>query len=350
MDTLDNRIFFSVQRVSIFRDLLRDHKLDAYLLCDLPNSFYFTGFWNEGYFSLISQHASWLFLPSLLYDHAKAATFGFHCVKGKVFPNLDEILRKNRFKKVGFDPSAVSFDIGMQLKKRKFIPVPGLVSKLRLIKDDLEISLMRQANHLAVQGLNFLEKRFKPGVSERALSADLNRFYHHHGHGIAFNLIVAAGANSAFPHHITSDYKLKKGDAIICDVGAIWEGYRSDLTRTYPLGKMAPSFWRIFRIVEKAQKEAIHKLKPNVRAVSIDSAARQVIQKAGYGRSFVHNTGHGVGIDIHESPRLGPGSQDVLKAGMVVTVEPGIYLPGKFGVRIEDTLLITQSGHEVLTK
>ncbi len=350
MVTISDQKLILAQRIGAFRDLLREKELDGYFLTDLPNLYYFSGFWNEGYFSLIGLRDSWLFLPSLLYNHARVTTFGFNCLKGKVFPNVKKIIKRHKVEKIGFDPASVQYDLGLELKNLGFVPVPGLVARLRSIKDPLEIDLMRKANHLAVLGLEYLEKRFKPGISERSLSADLNRFYHKYGHGIAFSLIIAAGPNSSFPHHITSDYKLKKGDPITCDVGALWQGYRSDLTRTFPLGKMAPSFWRVFNIVSKAQKDAVERLKPGVLAASVDQVARKVIKKAGFGKAFVHNTGHGVGIDIHEYPRLGPGSKDVLKAGMVVTVEPGIYLPGRFGVRIEDTFLITPTGYEVLTK
>jgi Xaa-Pro aminopeptidase len=169
------------------------------------------------------------------------------------------------------------------------------------------------------------------------------------GDGIAFDLIVAGGANSSFPHHITSDYKLRSGEPVVCDIGATWEGYRSDLTRTFTLGRLPTSFWRVFNIVKLAQKKGIHHLRPGVTAGSIDRASRHVIENSGFGRTFIHSTGHGVGIDIHEHPRIGPGAKDKLKAGMVVTVEPGIYLPGRFGVRIEDTLLVTSNGSEVLT-
>ena len=143
---------------------------------------------------------------------------------------------------------------------------------------------------------------------------------------------------------------MKAGEPVICDIGATWQGYRSDLTRTFTLGKIRGSFSRVYKIVETAQKEGILRIKPGVTAESVDSASRKVIKKLGYGPQFVHSTGHGVGIDIHEDPRIGPGVKDRLKSGMVITVEPGIYLPGQFGVRIEDTLLVTSNGSELLTK
>jgi len=347
---VDSQKLIYAQRKAAFRNLLKGKKLDAYFLGDLSNLYYFTGFWNEGYFSLVGRKEAWLFLPSLLFNQARRETIGFECVKGKVFPSLRKVLTRNRLGKVGFNPAQVSFEMGTELKKLGLAPVPGLVEELRAVKDREEIKLMREAGRLTMEGLEFIKKRLKPGISERTLAADLAHYYFLKAHGLAFNLIVAAGPNSAYPHHITSDYKIRKGDPVIFDVGAVWRGYRSDLTRTLPLGKMTPSFWRVFNIVAGAQKAAIQRLNPGVLAVEVDNAARSFIRNRGFGSAFVHNTGHGVGIDIHEAPRIGPGSKEKLKAGMVVTVEPGIYLPGKFGVRIEDTLLVTPEGPEVLTK
>ena len=168
---------------------------------------------------------------------------------------------------------------------------------------------------------------------------------------LAILTLVRSGCSSgAAPHHLTSDYRLKNGDPVVCDIGATVAGYRSDLTRTFPLGKMPPGYSKVYKLVEKSQREGIRSLRPGITAGAVDAICRRVIAKGGYGDKFIHSTGHGVGIDIHEHPRIGPGAKDKLQTGMVVTVEPGIYLPGKFGVRIEDTLLVTPEGSEVLTK
>jgi len=229
------------------------------------------------------------------------------------------------------------------------VPVPGLLSRLRAVKDSYELQRLRVANHLAAEGIRFIKKKLRAGKSEKQLAAELAYFFNTKGDGIAFDLIIAGGPHSAFPHHINADYRIKAQDQVICDIGATWEGYRSDLTRTLTLGKIPPQFSRVYRIVEMAQKKGIHRIKPGVSAESVDQAARGYIQQQGFGPQFVHSTGHGVGIDIHEDPRLGPGIKDRLKSGMVITVEPGIYLPGLFGVRIEDTLLVTPTGSDRLT-
>jgi len=338
------------QRMRAFQNLLQERKIDGYLLTHLSDLFYFTDYKSEGYYSLISQKEAWLFLPNLLFEQGKASTVGFNCLQGKFFPSMKKIIKKNSLKKIGFDPNQLPYAFGAALVKMGFQPIPGLVVELRAIKDALEMDRLRAANHLAAEGAEFVRKRLKPGRTEKQLSADLAHFFDIKGDGIAFDLIIAGGAHSAFPHHINSDYRLKRGDPVICDIGATWKGYRSDLTRTFTLGRMPPTFSRVFHIVEKAQKEGIRRLRPGVTAGSVDLASRRVIRNHGYGSKFVHSTGHGVGIDIHEHPRIGPGAKERLEAGMVVTVEPGIYLPGKFGVRIEDTLLVTPDGSEILTK
>ncbi len=346
----DNKFKYLEKRVSDFRAVLKDKQLDGYFLSHLSDLYYFTDYRSEGYYALIGLEESWLFLPNLLFEQGKSSTRGFHCLQGKFFDELKSTIEKRKLKKVGFDPNQLSFAFGQSLAKLGFVPVPGLVTELRAIKDAFELKRLSAANHLAARGAEFARKRLKPGRREKQISADLAHFFNLEGDGIAFDLIIAGGANGAFPHHITSDYKLKNGEAVICDIGATWEGYRSDLTRTFPLGRMPDEFTRVFRIVEKSQKDGMRHIKPGVTAGSVDDVCRRIIESEGFGETFVHSTGHGVGIDIHEHPRLGPGATDKLEEGMVVTVEPGIYLPGKFGVRIEDTLLVTKSGSKILTK
>ena len=348
--TMPSKFVYLAKRVTAFRELLKEKKLDGFLLTHLSDLYYFTDYKSEGYYALIGRKDSWLFLPNLLFDQGKASTRGFICLEGKFFEELKKVIAKNKMKRIGFDPAQLSYGFGEALVKMGFVPVSGLVTELRAIKDAFEMDRLRKANHLAALGAEFVRKRLRPGVREKRLSADLAHFFNIEGDGIAFDLIIAGGKNGAFPHHITSDYKLRSGEGVICDIGATWEGYRSDLTRTFPLGRMPTAFTRVFSIVERSQKQGIRHLKPGVTAGSVDDVCRRIIEKEGFGKTFVHSTGHGVGIDIHEHPRIGPGAKDKLEAGMVVTVEPGIYLPGKLGVRIEDTLLITKRGSELLTK
>ena len=346
----DVKFLHLAHRVEAFRELLKEKKLDGFLLTHLSDLFYFTDYKSEGYYGLIGLNESFLFLPGLLYQQGKDVTRGFTCLQGRFFPELERVVREQKMKKIGFDPGQLPYSFGAALVKKGFVPVSGLVTELRAIKDPLELQRLRAANHLAARGAEFVRKRLKPGVQEKKVGADLAHFFNVEGDGIAFDLIIAGGPNGAAPHHITSEYRLRNGDPVVCDIGATVAGYRSDLTRTFPLGKMPPGFSTVFNLVAKSQKEGIRRLRPGVTAGSVDQVCRQIIAKGGYGKTFIHSTGHGVGIDIHEHPRIGPGAKDKLQEGMVVTVEPGIYLPGRFGVRIEDTLLVTSTGSELLTK
>lgn len=346
----DPRQLYLARRVELFRQLLADRNLDGYFVYNLSDLVYFTDFRSEGYYGLMGVNSSWLFTPNLLFDQVRAKTDGFFCLKGRFFPALKKVTAKSKMKRLAFDPGTVPYGMGVALRKLGFEPVAGLVAQLRALKDELELKRLRAANHLAAEGAAFVKGQLKPGRTEKRIAADLAHFFDIHGDGISFELIIAGGPNSAFPHHVSSEYKLRKGDPVICDIGGLWEGYHSDLTRTYTLGTISGAFSRVYKIVEKAQKEGIKRLRPGVTAGSVDAASRRVIRQKGFGPQFVHSTGHGVGLDIHEDPRIGPGSKDRLREGMVVTVEPGIYLPGKFGVRIEDTLIVTSSGSELITR
>lgn len=338
------------RRVRALRDLMREHKVDGYLVTHLPDLFYLTGFKSEGYYVLIGLEEAWLFLPKLLFQDGKESTQGFHCLAGPFWEHLKQVTRNNKLKKLAFDPDNIGYQLGMALIKKGYKGAGGILSQLRIIKDGEEIRVIRKACHLAYLGYLFAKSRVKPGVRESSIAIDLeHRFRRMGSSGIAFDTIIAAGPNSALPHHVTSDYIIKRGDPVVMDLGCMWEGYRSDLTRTVAVGKINGVFNRIYNLVETSQRKAISQVRPGQTAHKIDAIARQVIAQNGYGRYFIHSTGHGVGIDIHESPRIAPGNKEILQSNMVITVEPGIYLPGMYGVRIEDTLLVTPTGQEILT-
>jgi Xaa-Pro aminopeptidase len=191
----------------------------------------------------------------------------------------------------------------------------------------------------------------KPGMRESDVAAEFEYFIKKRGASkTAYDSIVASGPNAAYPHHHTGDRILRRNDIVLCDMAAMVDGYCSDLTRTWFLGSISDDSRRIYDTVDRAQKLSLAAVKPGVKAAQIDRISRDEIERAGYGRRFIHSTGHGVGAEIHESPWVSPASTDTLEPGMVLTVEPGIYIEGWGGVRIEDTVLVTQSGYEVFTK
>jgi Xaa-Pro aminopeptidase len=201
------------------------------------------------------------------------------------------------------------------------------------------------------QALGEMRKIMRPGVREKDVAFALEAAMRRRGaSGAAFDIIVASGPRGALPHGVASDRKMRRGDMITIDYGAVIDGYHADTTRVFSLGKPTRKGRKIYDIVLEAQIAAVETVGPGVTGEEVDAAARRIITDAGYGKNFGHGTGHGVGLHIHEGPRLAPGVDDVLAPGMMVTVEPGIYLPGWGGVRIEDMVLVTKRGKEVLTR
>ncbi len=226
-----------------------------------------------------------------------------------------------------------------------------LIENLRLVKGEAEVAKIKTAQKIAEAAFENILNFIRPGVTEREIALELDFFMLKNGaESLAFETIVASGANSSKPHAVPSDKKVESGDFITMDFGATAEGYRSDMTRTVALTSVTEKQSLVYETVLAAQKAALEVLKPGLSCVEADVAAREVIEAAGYGGFFGHGLGHGVGIEIHEGPTLSPKGKGNLSPGNIVTVEPGIYLPGQFGVRIEDMALITLTGCENLTK
>ena len=222
----------------------------------------------------------------------------------------------------------------------------------RTIKDKNEIAALKKAQEITEQGFAHILPFLKQGISEREAALELEFFMRRQGsEGVSFDFIVVSGKNSSLPHGVPGDKKIQDGDFVTLDFGAVYDGYHADMTRTVAIGSVSDEQKKVYDTVLGAQKNGLSVLRAGISGKEADLAARQVIEKAGYGKYFGHGTGHGVGLEIHEAPRLSPLSFDVsLPAGAVVTVEPGIYIPEKFGVRIEDMVVLTDNGIENLTK
>lgn len=222
-------------------------------------------------------------------------------------------------------------------------------SQLRSIKSDEELQLIRRAADIVAAGIRAGIESIKPGVSELAISSKIEQTIKEQGGEYVPFCIVLSGENTALPHGETSRRKVSVKDVVLMDVGAVYNGYYADLTRTVFVGEATTKQRKIYEIVAKAQENAIQTVKPNVRAEEIDYAARKIIEDAGYGEYFTHRTGHGLGLEVHEEPYIVHGNKTLLKPGMTFTVEPGIYLPGKFGVRIEDDIAVTEKSRKILS-
>ncbi len=237
------------------------------------------------------------------------------------------------------------------LKESEIILADEVMNRLRVTKEEKEISYLKKAAEIADRVGESIQDFIAAGVSEKELSHEIEYRLKSYGDGkLAFSPVVAAGPNSSSPHNLPGDYKIKTGDAITPDFGCLYNNYCSDISRTYFLEHVEQQKAEIYEIVREAQKRAIEKIQPGVEVEKVDLAARNFIEDKGYGDYFLHRTGHGVGLDYHEEPYVKKGNKRKLEPGMVFSVEPGIYLPEKFGVRIEDIVVVRENGAEVLNK
>jgi len=227
---------------------------------------------------------------------------------------------------------------------------PSTVERFRMIKDEEELALIRDAVQLGAKLFDRALEVMRPGIPETEIAAEMEFAARKAGaEEMSFPTIIASGARSALPHGRASSQPVKVSGFVVCDFGVILSGYCSDQTRTVWVGKAPGEARQAYEAVREAQQAAVDAVRPGVAVGDVDAAARTVLQKAGLGRQFTHSTGHGVGLEIHEAPRVASGQKEILKPGMVITVEPGVYFPGKWGVRIEDMVAVTASGYEVLT-
>jgi len=266
---------------------------------------------------------------------------------------MADVCRTRRINRLGFEDQNVTYSLYNRLCKAipaEMVPLSGMIEALRLIKTPDEIAKIRVATQIAMQSYHYIQDFLKPGVKEIEIAGEIERFIRFEGATCAsFDIIVAAGPNAALPHYQTAERKLKAAEAVMIDLGVEYRGYKSDLTRVFFLGKINTLITKVYGIVRAAQARALAAIKPGVRAHMVDKAARQYISDKGYGKYFMHSLGHGVGLDIHEAPVLSSKVEQILRPGMVFTIEPGIYLPGKFGIRIEDMVLVTRKGCEVIS-
>lgn len=344
------------KRVAKLRDQLTKHSLDAMLVLKPENRRYLSGFTGSSGYLLITQTDAVLLTDFRYTGQAQEQAADFRIVEhGSSAPDsIKEELHKLGVNKLGFEKDYLTYGL-FTLYKEKFatvemVPTEGIIEKIRAIKDADEVELIRKAADIADQAFTHILGYLKPGTAERDIALELEYFMRRKGaKGPSFDTIVASGVRSSLPHGVASDKLLQKGDFVKMDYGALYEGYCSDITRTVVLSEASDKQKEIYGIVLEAQLYALEHLKPGMTGKQADALARDIIKEKGYGDNFGHSLGHGLGLYIHEGPRLSMLSDDVLEPGMVVTVEPGIYVPGFGGVRIEDDVLITSAGIEIIT-
>jgi Xaa-Pro aminopeptidase len=267
---------------------------------------------------------------------------------------LGELVSLMKIKRIGFDDRHISLAVFKVLKKGipsavKLVCVPHLVEELREIKSSYEIDQIREALAIHQQTHQFVKKTIRPGITEKNLLKELENFVRSKDAAFSFPAIIASGPNSCFPHAKVTDRMIRKNETVLVDMGIDLKGYKSDLTRMVFLGKIPRFIRQVHDTVRRAQALAIQKVKPGVLARAVDAAARTYLTKNHLGKFFGHSLGHGVGLEIHEAPRISPKNLSPLKEGMIFTIEPAVYIPHQFGIRIEDMVLVTNKGFEVLS-
>jgi len=345
-------------RLKQVRRFLKEKEIDCFLCVDSSDLFYLSGFKSSGCMGLISREEAVLFVPRLIFHQAREGVSS-SLVKVNIINQEPEkepltTIKRKRFKYIGFDPQ-IPYRIYQEFKRAlkgiMLISSPGSILKMRLVKDEQEQRLIRRSARIVCEAYHQAGILIQAGRTEREIAGLIELFMVRHGaQGASFPLMVARNRHSSFPHYISGHRKVARGDYVLIDIGCLYRGYASDLTRPLFLGKISKKWEGLYRLVLKAQKEAISRIQPGIQAKEVDLAARQVFRHAGLERYYIHNTGHGVGIDVHEPPTLSPYSREILKTGMVGTVESGIYLTGFGGMRKEDMILVTSKGHEVLTR
>lgn len=343
------------RRLRALRDELEKRRLDSFLITADTNISYLSGFKGHDASLLITRGNNYFITDSRYVEEAKEDVkgFGIKLVEHSMYETLEALIKKGRLKRIGFESMNLPYEVAHRLKRlipgSSLVAVKGAIENMRAIKDDVEITLIKKSIGLAKDVFKRMLAFVRPGISEELLKYKIELDFIKNGARAGFEPIIASGQNSSKPHARTTQDRIKKNDFVMIDMGCSLKGYNSDLTRMIILGKVSDKFKKIYNIVRKAQRIAIDLVGPGVRLAEVDRAARGYIKSNGFGKYFGHALGHGVGLEVHERPSISPFSEAQFKKGMVVTVEPAIYIPGFGGVRIEDMVLVTDNGCETLT-
>lgn len=349
--------------LNIIKEKLLKEKLDAILITNLINIHYLTGFTGTYASLIISGKKAWFFTDGRYVEYAKKILpKKFTLINSREISGekREKFLIKNKIRRLGFESDSVSVEryntSKKILKKIRLQPVQNCIEELRIVKTENEVRHIIKAQRIAEKVLNEIIKKYlKPGITsritEKQIAWEIERLGHEYGADtVSFSSIVGFGSNSAIPHHQNTDRKFRRGDVVLIDMGMKYKRYCSDMTRTFFTATPTPLEKKIYETVLKAQEKGIQAMKPNITGGEIDKIARDYITHAGYEKNFTHSYGHGIGLEVHETPTLSTKATNTLPQGTIITAEPGIYLEGKFGVRIEDMCLIEKTGAKNLTK
>jgi len=342
-------------KINSVKAALESNDLDAIIITNPINRRYITGFTGSAGIVIISKTANRFVTDFRYTEQATEQATGFTIVEHKraIELEVNEQLRELGVQTVGFEENDVTYALFEKYKAAfaaSLVPVSGIIENIRLYKTEEEIATLKRAGDIADAAYEHIQSFIKPGMKEIEVANELEFFMRKQGAtSSSFDIIVASGYRSALPHGVASDKKIELGELVTMDYGALYNGYCSDITRTLAVGKISDELKTIYETVKTAQERGVQQIKPGMTGQEADAITRDYITDKGYGDYFGHSTGHGLGLEVHEQPSLAKSSTEELKPGMVVTVEPGIYIPEVGGCRIEDDIVITESGNQRLT-
>ncbi|HAP93425.1 MAG TPA: Xaa-Pro dipeptidase [Desulfotomaculum sp.] len=344
-------------RVEHLQEKLRHKDVDALLVMQPENRRYLSGFTGTAGALVVARQNIYFLADFRYFEQAKQECPGWEIreIKDSTFDSVVDYLPEWKILRLGYEDNFLTHKQFKELEDRlqaiMLVPLAGVVEELRQTKEEAEVEIIKKAAELADQAFQHVVDFIRPGVTEREIALEVEFFMRRRGaRKASFEFIVASGPRGAMPHGVASNKTLQEGELVTLDYGCEYEGYCSDFTRTVSLGSPAARQEQIYRIVLEAQKAGLASIRAGVKACEVDEAVRRVIGDYNYSENFRHSSGHGVGLTVHEGPQLSKKDETILKAGMVLTVEPGIYLPGWGGVRIEDMVLLEEEGFRLLTR
>lgn len=335
-------------------------KIEAALITSDINRRYFTGMRSSAGTLVVFPDSAYLIIDFRYIEKARATVTDCDVILqqsgGGLYRQIDELCEKHGVETISVEADTMTLKDADQLSEELDTMLDmsdslcDIIGSLRRVKTRGELEKMIAAQRIAEKGLDHMYSFIKEGMTEKEIQLELDYYMLSHGaEALSFDTIALSGVNTSMPHGVPSDKKVKKGEFILLDFGAVVDGWHSDMTRTFCLGEPTDFMRQVYDIVLKAQLAGIAAVKAGMKGSDVDNISRSIISEAGYGDQFGHSLGHGVGMEIHESPYASPSSDDILEAGSVVTVEPGIYIEGKFGIRIEDFVIVTENGCENMT-
>ncbi len=343
-------------KLTNLRKTLKESKLDSIVITSEFNRRYITGFTGSAGIALITLDKAYFITDFRYIEQAKNQAPDFEIIKheGDIFKELANLIEQDGTSNLAFEENDVSFKEYTRLKElinADLMPISNLVEDLRMIKTTEEIEVLKEAALIADKTYEHILNFIKPGITEIEVANELEMYMRSLGAtSSSFDIIVASGKRSALPHGVASEKVIEKGELVTLDYGALYKGYISDITRTVAVGEVSSQLKEIYDVVLESQLRAINEIKAGMTGKEADAITRDYITSKGYGEYFGHSTGHGIGLEVHEAPSLATQSDVVLQKNMAVTVEPGIYLPQIGGCRIEDDIIITETGNKRLTQ